>query len=142
MGVPACNVEISAENGKAGVNSDAVAPLRRSSARLQKMQNQKSSSVEVSAENESGSNGIRKESSVSRKNTGRAYRKRKVETPHATVLPQNGVVGEATETPEMVNGGDTIISSSDSLVGKSAHTKVTETLRTFNKYYLHFIQVH
>ncbi|XP_022863184.1 histone-lysine N-methyltransferase, H3 lysine-9 specific SUVH4-like isoform X2 [Olea europaea var. sylvestris] len=140
MGVPACNVEISAENGKAGVNSDAVAPLRRSSARLQKMQNQKSSSVEVSAENESGSNGIRKESSVSRKNTGRAYRKRKVETPHATVLPQNGVVGEATETPEMVNGGDTIISSSDSLVGKSAHTKVTETLRTFNKYYLHFIQ--
>ncbi|CAA2958258.1 histone-lysine N-methyltransferase, H3 lysine-9 specific SUVH4 [Olea europaea subsp. europaea] len=139
MVVPACNMEISAENGKAEPDAGAVAPLRRSSARLQKMKSQKLT-VEVSAENDSGTNRIEKESGVSRKNTGRVYKKRKVETPHRTVQLQNGVVGEASETREVVNGGDTITNTNVALVGKSSHTMVTETLRTFNKYYLHFIQ--
>ncbi|CAI9755543.1 unnamed protein product [Fraxinus pennsylvanica] len=134
-------MEISAENGNAEPEPDAgaVAPLRRSSARLQKMRNQKLT-VEVSAKNNSGTNRIEKESGVSRKNTGRVYKKRKVETPHHTVLLQNGAIGEASEARELVNGGNTITSTNCALVGKSSHTMVTETLRTFNKYYLHFIQ--
>ncbi|CAI9784908.1 unnamed protein product [Fraxinus pennsylvanica] len=70
------------------------------------------------------SNSSKPKRSVSRKNTVRVYKKRKVETPQPTVLPQNGVVGEAAGTPEIANGGDTITSTSDALVGKSAHTKV------------------
>ncbi|KAL2544410.1 histone-lysine N-methyltransferase [Forsythia ovata] len=132
MGVPACNVEISTGKWQGGSGRR----LRSSAA---KEQREVTENERVPAKNDSGSNRIGKENSVSKKNTGRVYKKRKLETPQSTVLPQNGVAGEATETREVVNAGDAI-STSDALVGKSAHTMVTETLRTFNKHYLHFIQ--
>ncbi|KAA8548294.1 hypothetical protein F0562_004723 [Nyssa sinensis] len=129
----------------------SASPLseRRTSARIQKLMSEKALRVRRAEEL---SNHV--EEKVIRKKT-RVYQRRKVNLPN---VGSQGVENKASEVdiPDMgpnetkncanvevgavVNMGLTEVAESGFVGEKSAYARVTETLRTFNKHYLHFVQ--
>lgn len=112
---------------------------RRSSARLQKLKSEKALRVRPEE----------KEEPENKKNV-KVLKKRKVEKANvgSEVVENGDSKPEAelevpNEKMESVEGGEMVVIAENGTTGveKSAYARVTETLRTFNKHYLHFVQV-
>ena len=137
------------------VESDDTHPVeRRSSARIQKLKSEKASSVYRLEESPNS-----RPEQCSRKKT-KVYQRRKAHTHEGSeevvgeaVSPTEGSSeamdsdcvenGESTNPVLMEVAANMIVNdvSTTNVVEKSVYAKVKETLRTFNKYYLHFVQV-
>ncbi|CBI21273.3 hypothetical protein VitviT2T_022130 [Vitis vinifera] len=136
------------------VESDDTHPVeRRSSARIQKLKSEKASSVYRLEESPNS-----RPEQCSRKKT-KVYQRRKANTHEGSeevvgeaVSPTEGSSeamdsdcvenGESTNPVLMEVAANGIVNdvSTTNVVEKSVYAKVKETLRTFNKYYLHFVQ--
>lgn len=139
----------------ARVESEGDSPVeRRFSARIQKLKSEKASCVNRLEEAPKS----RSEQCSRKKEKG--YKRKKENTPagseelagEADVLivgssdavancsMENGKSKNAESTDVVDNGTVNVVTTANG-VEKSASAKVKETLRTFNKYYLHFVQV-
>ncbi|KAK4346150.1 hypothetical protein RND71_032489 [Anisodus tanguticus] len=69
----------------------------------------------------------------------KVFKKRKVDTPSSQAVVDNDVVTDHPVVAEASQSQSPQINGN--AIEKSAHARVTETIRRFNKHYLHFVQV-
>ncbi|KAK3003364.1 hypothetical protein RJ639_020184 [Escallonia herrerae] len=135
-----------------GVNGDCVVIQRRSSARIQKLKTEMALRVRCRKDPPAP----HAEEMGARKKT-RVYQRRKVEVPDVKLrvvenggseFKADGFLGplESNGRAVVVDGGEkkdlSLVEGIDNgvVAEKSVYARVTETLRSFNKHYLHFVQ--
>ncbi|KAK3039158.1 hypothetical protein RJ639_028904 [Escallonia herrerae] len=135
-----------------GVNGDCVVIQRRSSARIQKLKTEMALRVRCRKDPPAA----HAEEMGARKKT-RVYQRRKVEVPDVKLgvvenggseFKADGFLGplESNGRAVVVDGGEkkdlSLVEGIDNgvVAEKSVYARVTETLRSFNKHYLHFVQ--
>ncbi|KAG8385028.1 hypothetical protein BUALT_Bualt04G0180300 [Buddleja alternifolia] len=126
------------------LSSQNAASVRRTSARLKNIEAKKSTDNAASPDR-SKTTAEKRAASGANKIGRRMEKKRKLELPGG--LSHNAMAGNS----EVVDACDNVIAENPQVVDNAvsipisaetnAYTVVTETLRTFNKHYLHFIQV-